>query len=114
MKRKESLRSGINLKNFYTQYNEQSEVSVFTMAENATQMKTHIFSGESHLDQTNPVYRKIVDEKQALRLNSPKKGDTRKEEIVHLDTEPIIEKNIKELKTLQFELEMMISDGLKH
>ena len=91
------------LKDFYERHNEESTVSVFTMAENVAQFKeTEIFASPKRaadfLD-SNPVFKKILAEKAARAATET---DLQGKSLQEFNTEPIIERNTKELKTLQF------------
>ena len=72
MQRKENgLLQNRKLKDFYQRYNEASNVSVFTMAENAGLLRENdVFGGpevgETNLD-FNPIYKQILEEKKAIR-----------------------------------------------
>lgn len=61
------LRANRKLKDFYDAYTEKNQVSVFTMAENASQLKdTEVFlspdTGQTQFAK-NPIYKKIFTEK---------------------------------------------------
>ena len=72
MKRKKSnFLPNRKLNDFYERYNDSNDVSVFTMAENAGLLRENkVFSipavGETKYDK-NPIYKKIFEEKQAMR-----------------------------------------------
>ena len=68
MQRKENkLLSNRKLKDFYQKYNSNNGVSVFTMVENATQLKQNAqkISPNTAQQSYNPIYRKILAEKLA-------------------------------------------------
>ena len=85
------------------------------MAENVTQMKeTELFVSPlqpAPQFEAHPIHRKVLAEKLARGEASL---DGKGRAVQAFDTEPIIEENTKQLKTLQFQLGMLVSSGVEH
>ena len=84
-------------------------MSVFTMAENMTQLKdTELWispnkASSSRLLEAHPIYKKIIAEKIAAKEDQNEFSlDGDDNAVKEMNTQPIIEANTKQLKTLQF------------
>ena len=89
------------LKDFYQRYNETSDVSVFTMAENAGLLRDKdVFAvpgvGETNLD-FNPIYKKVFEEKKAIREGKviESMDQLQVKQSNEIDPTPIIKDNTK-------------------
>ena len=87
------------------------------MAENASQMKvSDLFvdpTNEKQSFDSEPVYKQIVAEKLKQKKSQVTKNSESKD-MLDFDIVPVLQENTKTIKTMQFELEMMISSGLQH
>ena len=86
------------------------------MAENASQMKVSNLFVDAADEKANfdsqPIYKKVLVDKLARRKQ--KVRQSAEKDMQEFDIVPITQENTKTIKTLQFELEMMISSGLQH
>ena len=92
------------------------------MAENAGLLKDNddIFAtpavGETSFD-ANPIYRKIFEEKERAKRREGNGGNSIEDSSIagpDFDPVPIIRDNTKQLKTLQFDLSILVSGGIQH
>ena len=65
--------------------------------------------GKSKFD-SQPIYKKVLVDKLARRQK--KVRQSAEKDMQEFDIVPVTQENTKTIKTLQFELEMMISSGL--
>ena len=123
MRQKQSnLLPNKKLKDFYQKYNEENEVSVFTMAENMAHLQeTDLYqSPVKYTDkvfEAHPIYKKVLAEKlkrEEEEAATMQKSNDMVKTMQEFNAKPIIDENTKQLKTLQFQLGMLVSGGVQH